>query len=195
MNRRSIFDVVLYGLLLLGYSSLLLHPATGQTPEQTKAWELERAQTQAAERVRLEKAQKEREARRADPMAWVRTLDAMSAGGWIFRAVAPDGSWAAYTTEHQMKRSGRTVTLWLRQEFPEPQTSTAGGIYLSNVQKLQYDCAKDLTRVVLVIFYAQNNLAGAQQSAELDPKAATWDPVVPGSQSELVSRWACEGKP
>jgi hypothetical protein len=166
-------------------------PAAAQTPEQEKMWEAQRVQAQAEEKAKAERLAKQHEARRADPMAWVRTLDPMSAGGWAFRAVGADGSWAAFSTEHQLKRSGRQVTAWLRQEYPEPQRSAAGGWYSSDVEKIQYDCAKEQARVLLVIYYAGNNLAGSQESEQIDPKQAAWDPIVPGTQSEIIFHWAC----
>ncbi len=165
--------------------------AFAQTPEQEKMWAEQRAQAQAEAGARAERLARQREARRADPMAWVRTLDPLSSGGWTIRSVAPDGSWATYGTEHQMKRSGRLVTAWLRREFPEPQRSGGGDAYSSNVEKVQYDCGKERTRMLLVIYYAGNNLAGAQQTEEFDPKQAAWDPIVPGTQSELIFHWAC----
>ncbi len=181
----------LAAVLLAAASIARLSPAAAQTPEQQKMWDAQRAQAQAEEKLKAEQLAKQREARRADPMAWVRTLDPMSAGGWVFRAVGADGSWAAFSTDHQLKRSGRLVTAWLRQEYPEPQRSAAGDAYASDVQKIQYDCAKEQARVLLAIYYAQNNLAGSQQSEETDPKQATWDPIVPGTQSEFIFRWAC----
>jgi hypothetical protein len=165
--------------------------ALGQTPEQAKMWEAQRAQAQADEKAAVERLAKQREARRADPMAWVRTLDPMSAGGWTFRSVASDGTWAAYSTEHQLKRSGRLVTAWLRQEYPEPQRSAAGDAYSSDVEKVQYDCTNERARVLLAIFYAANNLAGSQQSEEPDQKQVAWEAIVPGTQSEMIFHWAC----
>ena len=166
--------------------------ALGQTPEQEKMWEAQRAQKQAEEKIKTQKLAKDREARRADPMAWVRTLDPLSPGGWTFRAVGADGSWAAFSTEHQLKRSGHTVTAWLRQEYAEPHRSADGDLYLSDVQKVQYDCAKERARVLLVIYYADNNLTGSQQSDAADPKQIEWDPVVPGTQSEYFFHWTCD---
>src|ERR1700744_6165106 len=114
-----------------------------QTPEQQKMWDAQRVQAQADEKARTEKLAAQRAARKADPMAWVNTLNPLSAGGWQFRSVAPDGSWASFSTEHQLKRSGHLVTAWLRQEYPEPQRSDSGNIYLSYVEKIQYDCADE----------------------------------------------------
>jgi type II secretory pathway pseudopilin PulG len=170
-----------------------IHVSTvvGQTPDQDKLWQAQRAQAQAEEKLQAERLAKEREARRADPMAWVGTLDPMSSGGWNFKAVGADGSWATFSTEHQLKRSGHQVTAWLRQEYPEPHRSAAGDVYLSAVEKVQYDCSKERSRVLLVIYYAQNNLAGNQQTEEADPKQTEWDPIVPGTRSEYIFRWLC----
>jgi hypothetical protein len=163
----------------------------GQTPEEQKLWEAQRAQIHADEKAKADLLAKQRDARRADPMAWVRTLDPMSQGGWVFRAVGADGSWATFSTEHQMKRSGHTVTVWLRQEYPEPQRSADGDVYVSDVEKIQYDCAKAKAQVLLAIYYSQNNLSGNQLTEEADPKQAAWDAIVPGTQSEIIFRWAC----
>jgi hypothetical protein len=169
--------------------------SAGQTPAEAEQWEQQRAQARADEQARSAQLSREREARRADPMAWVRTLDPMLAGGWEFRAVAADGSWATYSTVHQMKRAGSQVTVWLRQEYAEPQAGD-NGKYLSVVEKIQYDCAKDRARPLLVIYYAGNNIQGSEQSEEADAKTAVWNPIVPGTRDEFNYRWACgAGKP
>jgi hypothetical protein len=178
--------------LLIGIPCVVHNAAAlAQTPEEQKAWEAQRAQAQAEERVKAEKLAKQREARRADPMAWVRTLDPMSQGGWVFRAAGADGSWAAFSTEHQFKRAGHLVTAWLRQEYPEPQRTGGGDLYSSDVEKVQYDCTKEQARVMLVIYYTENNLAGSQQSEQAELKQLPWDPIVPGTQSEFIFHWAC----
>jgi hypothetical protein len=169
--------------------------SAGQTPAEADQWERQRAQARADEQARTAQLSREREARRSDPMAWVRTLDPMLAGGWEFRAVAADGSWATYSTNHQMKRAGSQVTVWLRQEYAEPQAGD-NGKYLSVVEKIQYDCAKDRARPLLVIYYAGNNIQGSEQSEEADAKTAVWNPIVPGTRDEFNYRWACgAGKP
>jgi hypothetical protein len=170
-----------------------LHAAVGeaQTPEQTKMWEEQRVQAQAAEKLKAERLTAQRAARKADPMAWVHTLNPMTEGGWQFRTVAPDGSWASFSTEHQMKRSGHLVTVWLREEYPEPQRASSGDIYLSYVEKIQYDCANERARALLIIYYAENNITGSETSEATDVKQAAWVPIVPGTQSENVYQWAC----
>jgi hypothetical protein len=121
----------------------------------------------------------------------VRTLDPMSQGGWTLRAVGTDGSWATFSTDHQLKQSGHQVTVWLRQEYPEIQRGSDGQAYKSDVERIEYDCAKFQARVLMVIYYAENNLSGSQQSESNDPKQAPWDPVVPGTQGEIMFHFAC----
>ena len=171
----------------------LLQPAicAAQTPEQQKMWEAQHAQAQAEEKAKAEKLAAQRAARKADPMGWVRTLDPLTAGGWQFRSVAPDGSWASYSTEHQLKRSGKLVTAWLRQEYSEPQRSNNGNIYLSYVEKIQYDCANERARALLLIYYSDNNIMGSEESEATDVKEAVWIPIVPGTPGENVYQWAC----
>jgi hypothetical protein len=162
-----------------------------QTPEQQKMWDAQRAQAQADEKVRAEKLATQRAARKADPMAWVNTLNPLTAGGWQFRSVAPDGSWASFSTEHQLKRSGHLVTAWLRQEYPEPQRSNNGGVYLSYVEKIQYDCTHEQARALLIIYYSENNITGSEESDATDVKQAVWVPIVPGTPGESIYQWAC----
>jgi hypothetical protein len=175
---------------VIGTGLFVSFNSAGQTPEQAQAWEAQRLQALADERAKSERLTREREARKADPMAWVRTLNPMTAGGWEFRAVANDGSWATYSTTHQMKRGGQLVTVWLRQEYAEPQVGN-NGQYSSVVEKVQYDCAKERARPLLLIYYAENNIQGSEQSEEADTKTATWNAIVPGTRDEFNFLWAC----
>jgi hypothetical protein len=182
---------ILTGAVLLAGICLCRGEVFAQTPEQQKMWDEQRAQRQADEKLKMEKLAGQRAARKADPMAWVRTLNPLSDGGWQFRSVAPDGSWASFSTEHQLKRSGHLVTAWLREEYPEPQRSDNGNIYMSYVEKIQYDCANERARALLIIYYSENNIAGSQESDATDIKQAVWVPIVPGTPSENIYQWAC----
>jgi hypothetical protein len=171
---------------LLSYAACVL----GQTPEQEKSWAADRERAAALEKAKAEQLARERAARKADPMAWVRTLDPMTSGGWEFRSVATDGSWAIFSSSHQFKRSGQVVTVWMRHEYAEPQLGD-GGPYLSAVEKAQYDCKKEQARKLMVIYYAANNIQGSDQTEEADGKNTPWDPIVPGTRDESSFLWAC----
>jgi hypothetical protein len=191
MRKTLGLTIGIPSLCTLAIGVLLTSVGVAQTPEQQKTWEAQRAQATADAKARLEQLERDRAARKADPMSWVRTLDPMSSGGWEFRTVADDGSWAAFSTTHQLKRSSKTVTVWLRQEFAEQQRDPNGDPYLSVVQQVEYDCAKVRARPLLVMYYSDNNIKGNSQSEEADPKQAPWDSIVPGTLSESNFQWAC----
>jgi hypothetical protein len=183
-------------LLGVALMTVCLPPrGSAQSPEEQKQfWEAQQAKTAAQNKANAELLAQQRAARKADPMAWVRTLNPMAAGGWEFRGAAMDGSWAIFSTDHQLKRSGHTVTLWLRQEFPEAQRDSGGDIYQSNIEKVEFDCAKSQQRVLTAVFYSENNTSGTQQQQdESDPKHVPWQSIIPGTQSESVFQWACNG--
>lgn len=176
--------------LLAASAALFASSASGQTPEQQKAWDADRERAVAAEKARADQLARERAARKADPMAWVRTLDPMPSGGWEFRSVATDGSWAMFSSTHQLKRTGQTVTVWMRHEYAEAQTGEDGQ-YLSAVDKEQYDCKKQESRSLMIVYYAANSLQGSPQTEEADPKTAPWTAIVPGTRDEVSFLWAC----
>src|SRR5580693_7406648 len=187
MNKLSRWAATAaYGAALLAGAG----NAGGQTPEQQKQWAEERERSNQAAQARAEQLARERAARKANPMGWVRTLDPMSSGGWEFRSVANDGSWATFTSTHQLKRSGQVVTGWIRYEYAEPQTG-AGNPYMSAVEKQEYDCKKQETRNLLAIYYSVNNIQGTEETEEADPKATPWSPIVPGTREETNFTWAC----
>ena len=185
-NSRWIAATALLAAGAMHYSTV-----AGQTPEEQKQWEVQRAQLTAEAKAKADMLAQQRAARRADPMSWVRTLDPMTAGGWVFKAVASDGSWATYSTDHQFKRSGHEATAWVRQEFPEAQHESGGDWYLSNVEKVLYDCKKAQAKVLMIVYYTANNLTGSEQTQTSDPKEAPWQSIVPGTQSEAAFHWAC----
>ncbi|HEX4150817.1 MAG TPA: surface-adhesin E family protein [Steroidobacteraceae bacterium] len=165
-------------------------PVFAQTPDQEKAWAEDRARAAADAKATQERAVQERAARKTNPMGWVRTLDPMPSGGWEFRSVANDGSWAVYSSTHQLKRSGQIMTVWMRYEYAETQTADSGP-YLSAVEKTQFECKKEETRNLLVVYYGANNIQGNQQTEENDAKTTPWNPIVPGTREESNFLWAC----
>lgn len=178
---------------LVAASSFPIRESPAQTPEQQRLWDAQRVEAAAGEKVKAQTLARERETRRADPMAWVRTLDPMSAGGWQFRAVASDGAWADYSTDHQLKRSGKTVTVWLRQEYAELQVDS-NNRYMSVVEKVQYDCSKQLQRPLVAVYYSSNNVQGTETTEEADVKTAVWNAIIPGTRDESNYLWACSDK-
>jgi hypothetical protein len=188
MTRKQLAPALIAGMaaIALAYAADVL----AQTPEQQKTWDADRERAAAAEKAKAEQLVRDRAARKADPMAWVHTLDPMTSGGWEFRSVATDGSWAIFSSTHQLKRSGQIVTVWMRHEYAEPQTGDDGA-YLSAVEKQQYDCKKQQSRSLMVVYYAANNIQGSEQTEEADGKNTPWNAIVPGTREESSFLWAC----
>ena len=142
-------------------------------------------------KIKAEQLARERAARRADPMAWVRTLDPMSERRLgISQRRQSDGSWAIFSSTHQFKRSGQVVTVWLRHEYAEPQLGNAGP-YLSEVEKAQYDCKKEQARDLLAVYYAANNVQGSQQTEEADRRTRPGTRSCRARARRRTFLWAC----
>jgi len=83
-----------------------------------------------------------------------------------------------------MKPPGRLITVWLREEYPEPSETPAATSTSGYVEKIQYDCANERARALLIIYYSENNITGSETSEATDVKQAAWVAIVPGTQSE-----------
>jgi hypothetical protein len=171
-------------------------PATaGAGPNSGAAADVGRAaRASAAEnKAKAERLAQQRAARRADPMSWVRTLNPMATGGWEFRGVAADGSWAILqhrSPDEALRAHDHAVAAAGISRGAEEQRRRS---ILEQRRKVQFDCGKDRQRLLIVIYYSENNISGSQQQEENDPKNAPWQAVVPGTQSESVFQWACSG--
>jgi hypothetical protein len=78
----------------------------------------------------------------------------------------------------------------MRHEYAEPQTGEDGA-YLSAVEKTQFDCKKQQSRNLLVVYYSANNIQGSEQTDESDAKTTPWNSIVPGTRDESNFLWAC----
>src|SRR5260370_20912131 len=94
-SRR--LSAVLIAAFVMHYSAVV-----GQTPEQQKMWDAQRAQTQADEKVKADLLAGQRAARRADPRSRGRTPHPMSPPGLGLRAVRPDRTRPACQTGSSM---------------------------------------------------------------------------------------------
>jgi hypothetical protein len=177
-------------------SSVLFIAAIPQSAAQTPGSagsQFQPLQDKVAAQDKAEEASRTGNAQRLDPGAtdWIKYLDPVPAGGWVFRGSAGDGSWALFTSKHQRKRIGQVVTLWLRWEQFEQQTGPAGIHFMSYIEKVEYDCGNDRARTLAQITYPKNNLKGDANNREFDPKTSAWELIAPGTQGENNLQFAC----
>jgi hypothetical protein len=140
--------------------------------------------------AKLKRQEAERKRQDDDMKYWTHELDPLPNGGWSFRHFADDWSYALYSSNHQRRRVGDVVTLWLRWEQRDQQNAT-GYAFRSYVAKVEFDCTGARMRTVAETFYPERNLKGDPQSLDLNPKSITWDSVIPGSQGEYTLQFAC----
>lgn len=144
-----------------------------------------------AQQAKLQaKLQAAREARQANPLAWAKSLDPLPQGGW--KLVYVGGSEAIFATSDQEVREGKYVTIWMRYEFGDSQSTTySSGDYLSSVEKDQFDCASARERLFSVSWFPENNLQGKPETVEQPRSAAAWYAIIPGSGIEDIWRYVC----
>jgi hypothetical protein len=126
-----------------------------------------------------------------DDIDWTKYLDSVAGGGWVLRYKGVDGSWALFTSDKRERRIGQVVTLWLRWEQAEQQISPTGAIFLSYLEKVEYNCTNERVRTLVQTIYPENNLSGNPQTVEVDPKTVHWASIIPGTQGETNFHAAC----
>ena len=88
---------------------------------------------------------------------------------------------------------GKYPEAYMRWEYAKPQKDDNGKLYLSEVQQVELDCAANRWNPLLLTYYAENNLSGAEvYSGHGDPQDPLWDTPEPQSVFEAAVRKACE---
>ena len=126
-----------------------------------------------------------------DDIDWTKYLDPLAGGGWDLRYKGIDGSWALFTSDKRKRRVGQLVTIWLRWEQSVQQKSPTGVIFLSYLEKIEYDCTNEQVRTLAQTIYPESNLGGNPQTLEVDPKTVRWASIIPGTQGETNFHIAC----
>jgi hypothetical protein len=123
---------------------------------------------------------------------WLGKLYPLPQGGWEFAYVVgtpPVGAY--YTSTHNVTRSAAgIVTKWFRWEYQIAQ-GYPGPLYLSAVERDEFDCGAGVSRVIATSYYEQNNLGGNSRSQVADRTKTPWSPAVPGTIGEMMLSEAC----
>lgn len=162
-----------------------------ELPSEPAASHQSLAEKVAAENLADEESHAGIHHRTVEDIDWTKYLDPLANGGWVLKYKAVDGAWALFTSRKDRRRIGKVVTLWLRWEHALEQTSPFGAVYLSYVEKTEFDCANKLVRTLAQTTFPENNLRGNPQSFEVDVKTAQWTSFIPGTQGEANFYDAC----
>jgi len=98
-----------------------------------------------------------------------------------------DDDFAIFATKVNARRDGDRVTISQRWEYTQPLRESGA---LSTRPRVEYDCTARKSRLISVVYFEKNNLAGNILSSDTT-KHEQWDAVVPGTRGEAMMEWAC----
>lgn len=96
---------------------------------------------------------------------------------------------STYADPGTIRKEGNTVKLWTLTDRKSPRT-IAGATHLSMKLHEEYDCKQKLNRSHGASFHSKNMGKGKVVSS--DSYMSEWEPVYPGSASEILWKFACE---
>ena len=123
---------------------------------------------------------------------WAASLAKLPNGGWTLLMVSPDGTYAVFGSHRHATRDGNVVALWLRHEYREEQTTSAGERFRSSVVRSMFDCARVASKGVSYTYYSRNNLDAVGPSYTYDETKVAWSPAIPGTMGDSLLDWACK---
>lgn len=121
---------------------------------------------------------------------WAASINPLPNGGWLYIGSLADDAGFFFASTHNVVRSGAVVTIWIRWEYREEQSSSAYVKYRSSVAREDIDCARQAVKILTISLYPKNNMDGTATSYVYEQKAR-WDPSVPGTVGEFLSNWVC----
>jgi hypothetical protein len=97
-------------------------------------------------------------------------------GGWVSLGEDEDLGLAIYVDPSTMSHKEDVVTMWILYDFKSPQSKEGGTAFRSAKMQRQYDCAKERTRLMVIMNYA-DNMGEGQEVAHSSFDQQEWTPV------------------
>ncbi len=101
-----------------------------------------------------------------------------------------DDETQSYLDAAGITRTGREVRMWTIDDYRKPQTDIGDKPYRSVRSHWTFDCARRVSDVLTVFYYAEPMAQGATVHFG-SPGERQWDKVVPGTVGELIFKVAC----
>ena len=127
--------------------------------------------------------------RNAVLMMLLAVVSSSAAAGWV--VVDSYGTHTAYADPASIHRAGNRVKMWALLDFKTTQqdfTNPRNG-YLSEIAQFEYNCKEQRTRRLYSSWHSRHMGRGKVVSSDSDP--SRWEPVLPGSRSEILREFAC----
>jgi hypothetical protein len=125
------------------------------------------------------------------PAAWLQSIRPMQEEGWE-RVEVASKLFVVYAQYGSVVRDGATVSVPLRSEWVDPQASPTTRIstYLSDVSRIEFNCAAKSYHHLADTAYAGNNLTGESASADTNQLEA-WTAMFPEPIGQRILSAVC----
>ncbi|HEX5364581.1 MAG TPA: surface-adhesin E family protein, partial [Gallionella sp.] len=111
--------------------------------------------------------------------------------GW--RKIVEDGSRTVYAASSPAAKEGHTVTILSLVDLGKASTLSDGMAFLSWETQYRFDCRKRLSRIEAASMYS-GNMGEGEVAGSVIYDAPEWTPIPPGSNGELLWKFACGRK-
>jgi hypothetical protein len=109
--------------------------------------------------------------------------------GWV--EVYSYGTHTAYADAASIHRAGNRVKMWALLDFKtiQQESTDPGNGYLSEIAQFEYNCKEQRARRFYYSWHSRHMGRGKVVSSDSDP--SKWEPVLPGSENEILREFAC----
>jgi hypothetical protein len=96
-----------------------------------------------------------------------------------------------YADRASIHGAGNRVKMWALLDFKTAQQDSANprNGYLSEIARFEYNCKEQRARTLYYSWHSRHMGRGKVVSSDSDP--SKWEPVLPGSEDEILREFAC----
>ena len=100
-----------------------------------------------------------------------------------------NGGYTIYADPVSIQQHGDMARMNSLSDFHLPQKSTSGKAYLSSLAKYEYDCKKELARLLASSLFSGNMQKGEMVMSKSEPESSK--SLTPLSAEEALWKYAC----
>ena len=122
-------------------------------------------------------------------MMLLAVVSSSASAGWV--VVGVHDTSILYADPASIHRAGYRVKMWALLDFKTTQQDSANprNGYLSEIAQFEYNCKEQRARRFYYSLHSRHMGRGKVVSSDSDP--SKWEPVLPGSENEILREFAC----
>lgn len=103
--------------------------------------------------------------------------------------VSDDAATTVFVDKTSLKKTGKTVKMWVMANFKDPAVNGEGASTKSFKMRKEFDCSKNTHRVLNMVGYAETQGEGAI-TGQIN-QTSDYLPVAPDSKDDALAQIAC----